>query len=273
MIPKMIHYCWFGKGEKNNKILECISSWEKYCPDYQIICWDESNYDIHKNKYIEQAYEKKKWAFVSDYARVDIVYNYGGIYLDTDVELIKTLDSLLKYEMFVGRESEEYVSCGPGFGAVKGHPYLKEIMEYYEKSTFIKSDGTMDLTSCPVIQTQCLLKHGLKKCNQYQELPQCVVFQTEVLSPKSFKTGKLSITHNTISIHHFDMSWVDETLINAKNREWQLKQKYGNRTGKTISMITSGPRKLVNKIATEGLNEMCKYLIMIVKNILGGKIQ
>ena len=109
MIPKVIHYCWFGKNELPEDAKRCIASWKKFCPDYEIIEWNETNYDVRKNKYMSDAYDEKKWAFVSDYARIDIIYNYGGIYLDTDVELLRPLDELLKDKMFCGWESRDSI--------------------------------------------------------------------------------------------------------------------------------------------------------------------
>lgn len=269
MIPKVIHYCWFGKGKYSDKIEKCILSWKKYCPGYKIICWNEDNYDVHKNKFVEQAYEKKKWAFVSDYARVDIVYHYGGIYLDTDVELIKSLDDILNCEMYAGMESKDFLALGLGFGAVKGHPYLKEIMEYYETREFIQSNGKMDLKACPVIQTEILMRHGLKKEDKYQKLEKCIVYPSEVFSPKSFQTGETNITSNTVSIHHFDMSWLNEKQKKNKEKEWELKKRYGSKWGKFFSMIRTGPYKLIEKMRNEGFRGTCLYLKMIGKNILG----
>ena len=128
MIPKIIHYCWFGGNEIPENDKKCIESWKKYCPDYKIIRWDESNYDYKKNSYMREAYEAKKWGFVPDYARLDIIYNYGGIYLDTDVELLKSLDEILDCEGFFGFESENLVNLGLGFGAVKGNEIIRDMM-------------------------------------------------------------------------------------------------------------------------------------------------
>jgi len=116
IIPKKIHYCWFGGKEMPIDYQNYVKSWKKYCPDYEIIRWDESNYDIHKNKYVREAYEQKKWAFVSDYARVDILYHEGGIYFDTDVEVIASFDELLVWDLFCGFETGNYINCGLGVG-------------------------------------------------------------------------------------------------------------------------------------------------------------
>ena len=133
-IPKKLHYCWFGGNEMPKQYKEWIDSWKKYCPDYEIIEWNESNYDITKNKYMYQAYQQKKWGFVPDYARLDIIYNHGGIYLDTDVEVRRNLDDLLYQDGFVGFERDEFVNFGSGFGAIRGLPIIKELLDYYECS-------------------------------------------------------------------------------------------------------------------------------------------
>ena len=116
-IPKIIHYCWFGGKPLPNTAIKCIRSWKKHCPDYEIHCWNEKNFDINVCPYVKEAYEEKAWAFVSDYARLWIIYNYGGIYLDTDVELLKNIDNLLKYDVFMGFENKQYVNTGVGFWA------------------------------------------------------------------------------------------------------------------------------------------------------------
>ena len=122
MIPKIIHYCWFGGNDKSELVERCISSWKKYCPDYKIIEWNENNYNVNKNKYTKYAYERQKWAFVSDYARIDIINTYGGFYLDTDVELMKSLDDLINNEIYFGIEKNtNKISTGLGFGSVKEH--------------------------------------------------------------------------------------------------------------------------------------------------------
>ena len=161
-IPKMVHYCWFGGKPKPQGVISCIKSWEKFCPDYKIVEWNEDNYDITKNKYMHEAWLEKKWAFVSDYSRLDIVYNHGGIYLDTDVELIKNIDYLLKAEAFMGFEDGKSVNTGLGFGAVKGFELIKELLELYENLDFINSDGSLNTVACPVYTTKHLISKGMK---------------------------------------------------------------------------------------------------------------
>lgn len=207
-IPKKIHYCWFGKTPLPKQAVQCMESWKRYCPDFQIIRWDESNYSISKNEYMNQAYKVKKWGFVPDYARLDIIYQHGGIYLDTDVELIKCLDTLLQNKAFMGFESADRVNLGQGFGAEAGHPLIKEMLEMYDTLKFIDKEGEMNLTVSPYYQTAILENHNLKKDNSEQFIENVHIFPSDFFCPKSLETGKIQITDNTYSIHHFDASWM-----------------------------------------------------------------
>lgn len=209
LIPKKIHYCWFGGNPIPDKYREWMNSWKKYCPDYEIIEWNESNYDITKNKYIYQAYQAKKWCFVSDYARLDVVYNYGGIYFDTDVELIKNPDDMLYQSAFMGFETNQYVATGLGFGAEKNHPVIKIMRDYYNDMEFIDKDGNMNLTTCDIHQTNFLVEKGLKLNGDYQIIDGMTIYPRKILCGKNHYKGKIETTENTISIHHYDASWCD----------------------------------------------------------------
>ncbi len=210
-IPKIIHYCWFGKKEIPDQYKKWMESWRHFCPDYEIIEWNEYNYDIHKSKYISQAYEQKKWAFVSDYARIDIINQYGGIYLDTDVELIKNIDELLKNSAFCGFESSKYIAYGLGFGSKKNNPILDEIKYYYDTLEFILDDGSLNQVTCPVIQTEIMKKHGLKCNGEFQTVNGMTVYPSRILcgmSPHSFRIERNPV--HTYAIHHFEGSWLDD---------------------------------------------------------------
>ena len=206
-IPKKIHYCWFGGNPLPEESKKCIESWKKYCPDYEIIRWDESNYDIEKNCYMKQAYEAKKWAFVSDYARVDILYNEGGIYLDTDVELVASFDEFLQWDLFCGFEQQKLVNWGLGFGAIKGHRILKSVMEVYDKMSFIKEDGTLNMITCPVIQSEILKSYGFEMKGEFQEKNNVAIYPRDYFSPYPMYKCFGQVTKNTHSIHHFVASW------------------------------------------------------------------
>ena len=208
-IPKKIHYFWFGGNPIPELESRCIDSWKKMCPDYEIIRWDESNYDIHQNKYMEQAYKAKKWGFVPDYARLDIIYKYGGIYLDTDVEIVKNFDELLGLSCFAGFESKKNVALGLGFGAVVGNQMIKTLRDDYDTREFIAEDNKFNLTPSPAIQTEVLLKYGLKLNNEFQQIQDMTILPAECFSPDNNMV--LHLTENTFSIHHFSGSWTTES--------------------------------------------------------------
>lgn len=155
MIPKVIHYCWFGNKQKPDIVERCINSWRTYCPDYEICEWNESNYDISKYAYAKEAYSEKYWAFVSDVARLDIILNCGGIYLDTDVELKSGLDTYLENDAFYFFECDRRINTGMGFGACAGHFSVDKMLEYYKNRNFLKK-GLPDKTPCPMINTDAL---------------------------------------------------------------------------------------------------------------------
>lgn len=210
LIPKVIHYCWFGGNPIPDKYKIWMESWKKFCPDYDIVEWNENNYDITKNDYMREAYENKKWGFVPDYARLDIIYNHGGIYLDTDVELVKNIDDLLYQKGFAGFESKRYVNLGVGFGAVKGLPIIKNMMDMYENMKFVNEDGSLNLVASPHYQTQALEEQGLLADGEYQRVGDMTIYPEKVLSGKSWTTRRVILHSYTRSVHHFDASWVGD---------------------------------------------------------------
>ncbi len=220
MIPKIIHYCWFGGNPMPALAGNCMESWEKYCPNYEIIRWDESNFDISAcPQYVRQAYEAKKWAFVTDYVRLKVVYDRGGIYLDTDVELIKPLDPLLSNGAYFGFENDSHINTGLGFGAEKAAPILKDLMADYEEALFLLADGSLDLTPCPNRNTRVFLSYGLKQDNSMQMLPGNVrILPKQWLCPFSDWSGKKDVTADTVSIHWYSASWFDGDGIKAKKK-------------------------------------------------------
>lgn len=224
LIPKTIHYCWFGRQPLPDKYKKWMESWHKYCPDYEIIKWNEDNYDIEKNKYMKQAYENKKWGFVSDIARLDIIYQHGGIYFDTDVELIDNIDDLLYQKGFMGFESDEYVNSGLGFGAVKELGILKEMLDFYKKINFANENGNINMITCPVWQTKLLKQKGLITNGEYQIVDDMTILPEKVLSGKSLSTRRIRLASYTKSIHHYDGSWLDkEKQIEFLNLEEEMK--------------------------------------------------
>lgn len=207
MIPKIIHYCWFGGGKLPDQEQAYIEGWKKKCPDFEIMEWNETNYDIHKCRYMEEAASVGKWSFVSDYARLDVLYQYGGIYLDTDVEVLKDLAPLCKHEGFIGFESRERVNDGQGFGAEKGNALIKEMMGEYDQLSFFSEDGSYNQIESPQYRTKVLKAHGLIMNEQEQEIEGVHIYPTDYFCPKNFTTGKIKVTDHTYCIHHFKGSW------------------------------------------------------------------
>ena len=213
-IPKIIHYCWLGGAPKPDSVMRCIESWKKHCPDYEIREWNETNLDISINEYTRQAYEAKAWGFVPDYLRLWIVYNYGGIYLDTDVQIVRSFDPLLCEKGFAGFErgtADEngfFVAFGLGFGAVAKNPVLKKHMDLYDSICFRNDDGTLNRLASPHYTTSVLVECGLdRKQNTVQELEYITIYPDDRFCPKSFATGIVQRSKNTYSIHQFDGSW------------------------------------------------------------------
>lgn len=221
---KKIHYCWFGGGDLPDSVQKCIESWKKYCKDYEIIRWDETNYDYTKNQYMLEAYQAKKYGFVSDYARLDIVYHHGGIYFDTDVEVIKPLDELLCNSAFMGFENN-YIALGLGFGAERGIKELKEMMKQYEKLIFINSDGSLNLKPITKYTTEYLETQGLVANGSRQRVGNIEIYPMEYFCPKNILTSECKITSKTYSIHHYDASWWGEEEKKEHERQVALRKK------------------------------------------------
>lgn len=208
-IPKTIHYFWFGKKPKSELIHTCIRSWEKYAPDYQIIEWNEDNFDVYSCKYSAEAYANQKYAFVSDYARFKVLFEQGGFYLDTDVELLKPLYGLRKHKVFMGFESDALVTPGLMLGAQRQDGFIGEMVHKYSELRFMYQ-GHMNLTTIGEYTTALLLRKGLKLNGKYQELGGITIYPQETFCPYDYHTGALHITDNTYSIHHYDASWMKE---------------------------------------------------------------
>lgn len=239
MIPRIIHYCWFGGKELPESAKKCIESWKKFCPDYEIIQWDESNFDIEKYDYAKEAYENKKWAFVSDVARLDVLYNHGGIYLDTDVELIKSIDNLVdSSDGFMGFEDKKQVASGLGIGAKKHSPIIELMLSGYKDCHFIKDNGEFDLTPCPVRNTRDLVKIGLVPNGTYQEIENFKFLPREILAPKEATSGRLKyLTDATLSIHHYDASWQTPTFHKQKRINYILGGRLGSKVIKFMTAL------------------------------------
>jgi len=228
MIEKKIHYIWVGRNPLPPLAIKCIDSWKKHCPDYEIIEWNEDNFDIHANLYCKQAYESRKWAFVSDYMRLHILYNHGGIYMDTDVEVIKPIDEFLHLQAFSGFESSITISTGI-MAAQKGNVWIKELLKYYDKATFIKSNGKLNLTTNVITITKDTKKlyPKLKLNNTEQHFEHVSFYPSEYFCPFNCDTRSLNLTPNTFAIHHFVASWSPKNYSNSKIK-YLIKKIIGN---------------------------------------------
>jgi len=259
MIPKIIHYCWFGKGQMTEKEIKCIESWKKFCPDYEIALWNEDNYDINKNKFISKAYEEKKWAFVTDYARLDIIYNNGGIYLDTDVELIKNLDSLLDNKAFMGFEKGRVIATGLGFGAEKNHPAIKALRDTYNNIDF-DINGNQNI-NCPELNSKYLISRGAVMNDQMQVVDDITLYPTEYFCPLHSTSGEMNITKNTYSIHWYSMSWLPKAEKKSRLLEQKLSRLIGNRIANKFVRILYLPYRINKKLKKLGLKNTINFAL------------
>ena len=254
-IPHIIHYCWFGGNPLPELAQKCIESWKKYCPDYEIKRWDETNFDLDCCDYVREAYQEKKWAFVSDYARFKILYENGGVYFDTDVELIKSIDDIVENGAFMGLEesSEVSVATGLGLAANIGTPLFKEILDNYHHSHFEKGEnGSYETVVTRV--TNIALKHGDIQPDEISYVAGIRIYPSEYFCPLDFYTGKMTITNNTRSIHHYTASWYNKT----QKRILSIKRRFVNhpRLAKLLIALLHG----IDIIQSYGIREFVKRL-------------
>lgn len=213
MIPKIIHYCWFGRGPLPELAQKCIASWKKYLPDYEIKEWNEDNFDVNIIPYTAEAYQAKKYAFVSDYARFWVLYKYGGIYFDTDVEVIRPIDDIISKGNFMGFETDpkpqlkadaSEASINPGLGIIK------KMLDYYEGKHFVHEAVMRNQITVVYIATQVLRENGLKNVAGIQEVADCFIYPSEYFCPINVTTGRIHVEKNTRTIHHYAGTWVDK---------------------------------------------------------------
>ncbi|MFR1810092.1 MAG: glycosyltransferase family 32 protein [Terrisporobacter sp.] len=209
MIPKVIHYCWFGHNEKPELVKRCIESWKKYCPDYEIKEWNEDNFDINICKFTEEAYNKKKWAFVSDFVRLYILYNYGGVYLDTDVELKESINEWMNNEGWLVFENENRINTGLGCASIKNNEIIKIMLEDYHDRSFLDINGNINMQVCTDINTEILI----------EKLPSLVINDRhQVINGMHFiTTGEYNLKAN----HHASASWTDHPKTKVEIRKYK----------------------------------------------------
>ncbi len=209
MIPKIIHYCWFGRGEMPELAQKCMASWHKYMPDYEYKLWNEDNFDVNSVPYTKEAYEAKKYAFVSDYVRLLALEKEGGIYLDTDVEVFKAFDDLLEYKAFAGFEGSKYIPMGTCVMASEAHgEWVTEMLEAYQGRRFMKSDGTCDVTTNVQLLTSIMWQNGFAQDGEEQEYKDLHVFPMDYFCPRQ-TTGEYIRTENTYCDHLGLGSWAE----------------------------------------------------------------
>lgn len=229
-IPKIIHYCWFGGNSYPDLMVKCLESWKKYCPDYEIKQWNESNFDVSCNVYVRQAYEAQRWAFVTDYVRLHALYTQGGIYMDTDVEVVRQLDDFLSEEGFSGFENARNVPTGL-MASEQGHPFIGELLREYEHRTFLRMDGSQDCNTNVESITAAALRHGLKQDGSKQTVFKFTFYPTDFFCPIDFQTKRFNPTSNTYAIHHFNGSW----LTKDERKRQEIYRHYSKIIGKRLA--------------------------------------
>ena len=271
MIPKIIHYCWFGRNELPKETVQCIESWKKYFPNYIIKECNEYIFDIKMCSYVEEAYNEKKWAFVSDDARVWILYNYGGVYFDTDVEVVKPLDDIVAKGAFMGcevsydsKKGKERFSIAPGLGiaAPKGMEIYEEILRYYEKLHFVEKDGSLNMKTVVSHVTEMLKMRGFDPLKKEIQMVQGIcIYPVEYFCPINYITGEVAFTENTRTIHHYMSSWRSKQEIKAYKIRQTVSKKCGEQTGIIVEFICIFPYRLVERIERYGMLGLFKRIL------------
>ncbi len=267
MIPKVIHYCWFGEKPLPEDAKKYIESWKKYCPGIEIIEWNELNYDINCCDYVKEAYEAKKWAFVSDYARFDILYKYGGLYFDTDVEMIKPIDDILEKGPFMGIEDINGESIAPGLGlaAIPGLSIYKDILDFYNNQHFYNPDGSFNQTTVVEYTTNILKKYGYQSKNEIQFIDGIYIYPVDYFCPMNYQTGEINITINSRTIHHYSSSWLTDE--EKKHRKFEIKAQeiFGLKIAKVLKNIYNFPYRVRKKVEFKGV---IGTIIFAIKKII-----
>lgn len=216
MIPKIIHYCWFGHGELPELAKSCILSWKKYCPDYEIKEWNEDNFNLDMFPYVREAYNNRGFAFVTDVVRLYALYNEGGIYIDTDVEILRSLDFLLQFDGVMGFETPERIQTAL-MASKKGLPIINIFLASYERNHFLREDGTLDMTTNVTRITKICSCYGFIPNGKQQIVEGLTILPKDYFSPKDYYTSEIHLTDNTFCIHHFAASWHTQEVM------WQNK--------------------------------------------------
>ena len=238
MIPKILHYCWFGGTELPELEASCVATWNDVMPDYEIRRWDESNFDVNSCAFVHEAYEQKMFAFVSDYARYVILRDNGGIFLDTDVKLLKPFDDLLSNNGFCGyMQDNEHVNPGLVLACKPQLSLFSEVVSRYESLHFSQSENRINPLSSPRVLTKLLTeRYGLKCDGSYQELDGgFIVYPSEYFDPLDSHTGVENVTNNTYSVHLYSGTW----LSPAKKYRVEMRKRLAPKIGPRLSWFIS----------------------------------
>ena len=232
MIPKIIHYCWFGRGEKPELAKRCIASWRKLCPDFEIREWNEDNCDYLAIPFMAQAYTAKKYAFVSDVMRLIVLEQYSGVYFDTDVEVVRDISPLLADRGFIGFENDQYVNSGQCLAAEAHHPVIQAMIDAYKQLTFTQPDGSLTPVGCPHVNSDVLERFGLVRNGREQLVDGIHVYPADYFNPLDSATGRLNKTANTYSIHWYSMSWLPKSVRLKSKAGRLIRRIFGTSPGK-----------------------------------------
>ena len=256
MIPKIIHYCWFGRGEMPKLMKKCLKSWKKFCPDWQIVRWDEDSFDVNSTLWTKQAYEAKKYAFVADYVRIKALCEQGGVYLDTDQELIKPLDPFMSHSCFVGFMDKTNISAGV-IGACPGHPMMSRMLEYYRHRPFLKEDGTVDIKPNTNWMTDMLLEQGLKLDDSRQQVGNVAVYPQTYFCPTSCVSIEDCSGPDTVALHHWAMTWRTEKA----KKDFARVKRHQRRWYRALEWLRYLPNRIVRKLfGNERMDKLKKKL-------------
>lgn len=245
MIPKVIHYCWFGRNPLPASAKKCIDSWREFLPDYEIKEWNEGNFDVNAIPYTQQAYEAKKYAFVSDYARFWILYHEGGLYFDTDVEVVGNMDKIVERGPFMGIEQgaswngKPMVAPGLGLGVEAGHPFYQKMLQVYCDKNYLNEDGSYNNMTIVSYTTQELYANGMKPSEDIQEVEGIWIYPSDFFCPMDSTTGIVTKTERTVSVHHYDCSWMDHNSMGFKIHQLKncIYQLIGQRNAQLINRL------------------------------------
>lgn len=210
-MEKVIHYCWFGRGEKPALVQKCIASWKKFCPDYELVEWNEDNFDIQSCKFVEEAYSDRNFAFVSDYVRARALFDRGGIYLDTDVEVLRSFDEFLSEKAFLGFEEGNFVGTCV-MGVEKGSELMQMYLDHYDNSVYFNPDGTKYVDTNVVLLTRLLEEKGLVRNDEKQTVDGITIYPRTYFSPYDYINGINYITEESAAIHHFAQLWLPKSV-------------------------------------------------------------